>query len=278
MTEQATINTNTEAPSMEEQAAAFAKENPDAAKAVGMEVEEAPSDGRPDHIPEKFWDAEKQEVRVDDLAKSFGELEKRFSSKPKEEAEDTAKAEAPAEIPEADAAAEEAVEQAGLDLNALSEKWGEKGELDAEDYEALEKVGISKADVEVYVKGREAKLSEYTSAVYNAAGGEEAYGEAISWAADNLSEAKVKAFNEAISSTDPARAEIAVRGLIAEYQAAEGSVPKRRVAGENAPSSAVGFSSQAELMEAMRNPEYQSNPAFRERVKARMEATPAGIL
>jgi len=29
---------------------------------------------RPDSIPEKFWDAEKGEVRVDDLAKSYGEL------------------------------------------------------------------------------------------------------------------------------------------------------------------------------------------------------------
>lgn len=29
---------------------------------------------RPDNIPEKFWDAEKGEVRVDELAKSYGEL------------------------------------------------------------------------------------------------------------------------------------------------------------------------------------------------------------
>lgn len=31
---------------------------------------------RPDYIPEKFWDAEKGEVRVDGLAKSYAELEK----------------------------------------------------------------------------------------------------------------------------------------------------------------------------------------------------------
>lgn len=39
---------------------------------------EAPP-ARPDHIPEKFWDAEKGEVRLDALAKSYSEAEKRMS-------------------------------------------------------------------------------------------------------------------------------------------------------------------------------------------------------
>lgn len=40
-----------------------------------------PADGpqRPDYIPEKFWDAEKGEARIEGLAKSYGELEKRNS-------------------------------------------------------------------------------------------------------------------------------------------------------------------------------------------------------
>lgn len=40
---------------------------------------------RPAHIPEKFWDAEKGEVRVEDLAKSYAELEKARSQPKKEE-------------------------------------------------------------------------------------------------------------------------------------------------------------------------------------------------
>lgn len=36
----------------------------------------APADGRPAHIPEKFWDAEKKSVKADDLAKAYGSLEK----------------------------------------------------------------------------------------------------------------------------------------------------------------------------------------------------------
>lgn len=35
---------------------------------------------RPENVPEKFWDSEKGEVRLDDALKSYSELEKRFGS------------------------------------------------------------------------------------------------------------------------------------------------------------------------------------------------------
>lgn len=37
---------------------------------------------RPDHVPEKFWDAETGEVRTDALIKSYQELERRMGAKP----------------------------------------------------------------------------------------------------------------------------------------------------------------------------------------------------
>jgi hypothetical protein len=40
---------------------------------------------RPEHIPEKFWDAEKGEVRVEEMAKSYAELERTRSTPPKQE-------------------------------------------------------------------------------------------------------------------------------------------------------------------------------------------------
>jgi len=44
---------------------------------------------RPDNIPEKFWDAEKGEVRLDELAKSYAELEKAKSEAPAPKVEGT---------------------------------------------------------------------------------------------------------------------------------------------------------------------------------------------
>ncbi len=45
-------------------------------------------DGRPDHVPEKFWDAEGGAVRVDALLKSYQELERKLSSRIAPPAED----------------------------------------------------------------------------------------------------------------------------------------------------------------------------------------------
>jgi hypothetical protein len=36
------------------------------------------ADGRPAHIPEKFWDAEKKAVKVDDIGRAYADLEKNF--------------------------------------------------------------------------------------------------------------------------------------------------------------------------------------------------------
>jgi hypothetical protein len=45
-------------------------------------IEAAPSTNqRPDYIPEKFWDAQKGEAKLDQLAISYANLEKAFSSK-----------------------------------------------------------------------------------------------------------------------------------------------------------------------------------------------------
>lgn len=45
-------------------------------------IESAPSTNqRPDFIPEKFWDAQKGEAKIDQLAISYANLEKAFSSK-----------------------------------------------------------------------------------------------------------------------------------------------------------------------------------------------------
>ncbi len=45
-----------------------------------LKTEHQPQSGKPDTIPEKFWDADKGEVRVDALVKSYLELEKKMSA------------------------------------------------------------------------------------------------------------------------------------------------------------------------------------------------------
>ena len=46
-----------------------------------LEPAAAPTPGRPEDVPEKFWDGEANQLRVDALLKSYKELEKRLSQR-----------------------------------------------------------------------------------------------------------------------------------------------------------------------------------------------------
>ena len=105
--------------------------------------------------------------------------------------------------------------------------------------------------------------------VYNSAGGEAEYGRLTSWAAKNLSETKLDAFNDMIDRGNSTAIQIAVAGLRAEYEAQEG-YEGRMLTGKSAPV-ADGFRSQAEVVQAMSDPRYDRDEAYRQDVYDKLE-------
>ena len=105
--------------------------------------------------------------------------------------------------------------------------------------------------------------------VYNSAGGEAEYGRLTSWAAKNLSETKLDAFNDMIDRGNSTAIQIAVAGLRAEYEAQEG-YEGRMLTGKSAPA-ADGFRSQAEVVQAMSDPRYDRDEAYRQDVYDKLE-------
>ena len=105
--------------------------------------------------------------------------------------------------------------------------------------------------------------------VYNSAGGEAEYGRLTSWAAQNLSETKLDAFNDMIDKGNSTAIQIAVAGLRAEYEAQEG-YEGRMLTGKSAPV-ADGFRSQAEVVQAMSDPRYDRDEAYRQDVYDKLE-------
>ena len=105
--------------------------------------------------------------------------------------------------------------------------------------------------------------------VYNSAGGEAEYGRLTSWAAQNLSETKLDAFNDMIDRGNSTAIQIAVAGLRAEYEAQEG-YEGRMLTGKSAPT-ADGFRSQAEVVQAMNDPRYDRDEAYRQDVYNKLE-------
>ena len=105
--------------------------------------------------------------------------------------------------------------------------------------------------------------------VYNSAGGEAEYSRLTSWAAQNLSETKLDAFNDMIDRGNATAIQIAVSGLRAEYEAQEGY--EGRMLTGKAARGADAFRSQAEVVQAMSDPRYDRDEAYRQDVYDKLE-------
>ena len=105
--------------------------------------------------------------------------------------------------------------------------------------------------------------------VYNSAGGEKEYQTMVTWAADNLAEKKLDAFNSIINNGDATAIQIAVAGLKSEYQNAEGY--EGRMLTGKAARTTDSFRSQAEVVQAMNDPKYDRDPAYRQDVYDKLE-------
>ena len=108
------------------------------------------------------------------------------------------------------------------------------------------------------------------NSVQNAAGGEANYNRVVEWAASNLPEAQNDAFDSVVDSGNPAAIGIAFQGLQSQYNEANG-YEGRMLQGKPAASSGDIFRSQAELVAAMGDPRYDSDPAYRADVIQKLE-------
>lgn len=219
-------------------------------------VEEVKED-RPEWLPEKFKTPE-------DLSKAYSELESQFTKSRQAEAEQTT--EQPTEQPTEDA--RQTVEDAGLDFDALQKEFADTGGLTDETYKSLADKGIPKEMVDSYVKGQQALASDYENELYSFAGGKETYSEMSAWAAENLSEGDINAYNNAINSGDSAQARLAIDGLVSRYKVNGGAEPS--LVGGRASASVDAYESMAQLTADMSNPLYAKDPAFRDKVQKKL--------
>ena len=230
-------------------------------------VEEKQSTQSIEGLPEKF-------KSVEELAKSYSELEKKLGEQtPKQEEVDPVSAtklkeEAPKQENSLEIA-EDAVENAGLNFDTLAQEYAEKGQLGEESYKALEQSGIPKAYVDQFIAGQKAIGEQQTNNVKSMVGGEEAYSEMASWASKNMSDGEKKAYNAAVNSADMDTVKLAVDGLRAKYQAANGTEPSL-MQGKATPVAEQGFESWAEVTAAMADPRYSKDPAYQEAVKQKL--------
>ena len=107
------------------------------------------------------------------------------------------------------------------------------------------------------------------SAVYEAVGGQDQYASLIDWAQDNFSEAEIEAYDATIESGNLSQINLALQALYYRYTDAVGQ-DGTLLQGKPAQAESA-FRSQAELIQAMNDPRYDNDPAYRQDVLNKLD-------
>jgi hypothetical protein len=218
---------------------------------IGEEMEQQ----QEQRLAGKYKNAEELEAAYLELQKKLGEN----SSEPSETTE------------------EESQEESSDD-SLLEQLWEEAV---AENYsqETLEKLAktdpneLAKMYLDYRSKSEAKAPAQMTAAdatnLKNSVGGEAKYNEMIGWASQNMTEQEISLYDSIMDRGDPAAAYFAVQALSYRYQDSNG-VEGNLVQGKP-PASVSGYRSQAELVQAMSDPRYDNDPAYRQDVMRKLE-------
>lgn len=224
-------------------------------KAAAPNTDTKPVDpNRPTWLPEKFKTPE-------DLAKSYLELEQKFSQGNQQKKEDT-----PPATPD-----DKKVDK--FDFNPIFEEALKNGgKISDETYKALDAKGISRDVADFAIKGALKEAADEQRTITERAGGKDQFDVLTKWAAAALNPAEIEAFNRVVYDGTVEEACLAVDGLKARYENSNGKIPNL-VKGDGSGSSTGGYESRAQMTTDMRDPRYQKDPAFRKQVEEKIKAS-----
>ena len=201
----------------------------------------------------KFKDAEELEKAYIELQKKLGETNEDEGLREQEETSE-----------------EEVESSPAVDLiNEASKLYAEKGELTPEvmeQFTSMSSTDLVNAYIEMQGNLPKAEAPDLTDGevnqIKNSAGGEEGYKQLMAWSGENLDQADIEAFDALVESGNARLIRLAVSGLRSEMEKAVG-FDGEMVTGR-APNQPVDvFRSQAEVVEAMSDPRYDRDPAYR---------------
>ena len=221
-----------------------------------------------------------------DMVNSYKELEGKLGAidQTKEEPEGTAEEqteEQETETNDSEFDAEEfygdglasVLEEVGIDPVDISNRFAENDEITEDDYSKLSEAGFSKQIVDTYLDGlRNASLAGEVDAqgIKDSVGGDESYGQMVSWAIENLPAEEVQAFNKLTDTGDGPAIKLAVQGIYSQYNNAMGVEPNL-ISGRAAASGPTPYRSTAEVKAAMSDPRYGKDVTYTESVYSRLE-------
>lgn len=216
---------------------------------AASETEEQTSPERPAWLPEKFESPEA-------LAYAYQQLQKEFSQSRQQ----------PTQAEETPEKPEELNEQV---FYQLSEEFEATGDVSEESREKLAAAGVPRAMIDNYVESQKVVAEQVVQQTFESVGGEENYNAMLEWAAQNLPEQEIDAFNDLVNA-DQSTMRMAVNGMYARFVQSQGAPLLQGETGNMIPNSGA-FQSRAQVVEAMSDPRYKKDPAYRQQVYNRLQ-------
>lgn len=263
-----TVTVTVDDPTATETASQAAKE----AQRGGSEGNEVQ---RPEWLPEKFWNGNLEESQKK-MGDAYTALEQKQGGK-KAEGE---------EGDEAEDKKKKTDEKTGLKIKpedkpktidfevAEKEFVDNDGKITDETYAAYEKMGLSREAVNSYIAGQQAQVKNMETALHGVAGDGERMKQVLEWALSEVDEDTVAVYNDAIDNGNTAQAKVALKGIVAEYDAANGK-PPNILDGDTSMQKAdgQGYASISEMTKAMADERYKTDSAYRAKVVKRVAAS-----
>ena len=170
-------------------------------------------------------------------------------------------------------AVSETLKDKGVDFEALSTEYQEKGALSEATYESLEKAGFPKNVVDAYVSGIEAQVSRFESTVLGYAGGAEGYKQLASFV-QSLGDAEVETYNQILNSQNLGQINSLIKGYQAQMQLKHGTANPTIHGQASASQATSGYSSQKEMTAAINDPRYGKDQSYTSQVRQRIMKSP----
>lgn len=155
-------------------------------------------------------------------------------------------------------------------ISNASQEYAETGQISDEMFEQFGEMSsqdLVEAYMNIQANAPEAVADELSesevNSIKNSVGGDQAYDSVMQWAGENLDPDQVDAFDNIIATGNSTAIQMMVNGLKAQYDSSNG-YEGRMLSGKSANTgSSDVFRSQAELVSAMSDSRYESDPAYR---------------
>jgi hypothetical protein len=217
---------------------------------------------------------------AEDLEKAYLELQKKLGQKETDESSSTDENESDeSEDATPDESESPVAKRVSFLKEASDEYYSNDNELKPETIQKLKEMP-SEELIEAYLElqknnpvAKAQPLSDDAAkTIVDSVGGQDAYNDTLAWASDNLKPEEVAAYDNVVNSGNKDAIFFAVQALNQRYKDSVG-FEGQQISGRAPKSTVKGFRSNAELANAISDPRYRNDPAYRYDIEQKLAAS-----